>query len=65
MDGKNDEGDEIKNTVEVLENRVDSLEEEIKQLKAEKGELTILVNGLARELDNVIEYLTTKHNDNC
>ena len=64
MDGKNDEGDEIKNTVEVLENRVNSLEEEIEQLKAEKRELTILVNGLGRELENVIEYLSAKRCEN-
>ena len=52
------------NTIEVLENRVNVLEEEITSLKAEKRELCIHVNGLARELENVIEYLNAKHNEN-
>ena len=58
---KNDAENEMKNTLEVLENRIDTLEEEIIDLKNEKKELVILVNGLSRELENVIEYLAARH----
>ena len=60
------------NTVEVLENRMNGMEsrmndmkEEIKELKSEKRELVIYVKGLERELENVIEYLYEKQNENC
>ena len=49
----------------MLENRVNAMEEEIKQLKSEKRQLTIYVNGLERELENVIEYLYAKQGENC
>ena len=48
----------------MLENRVHVMEEEITILKAEKRELSIHVNALAKELENVIEYLNAKHNEN-
>ena len=56
--------DETVNTIERLENRVDMLEEEVITLKKEKKELNIRVYALERELENVIEYLTSKQQNN-
>ena len=56
--------DETVNTIERLENRVDMLEEEVITLKKEKKELNIRVYALERELENVIEYLNSKQQNN-
>ena len=57
--------DDTTNTIEMLENRVHVMEDEIKQLKAEKRELAMYVKGFERELENVIEYLNARHHGNC